>query len=82
MREVISNTAELGAMLGGRTVIDDSVRQRMRDVLQSVRTGEFAQNLSDEAASGYPQLRIAREHARSAAIEKARERVAALATRP
>ena len=82
MRSAISNTAELGAVLGGPAVIDDSVRQRMRDVLQSVRSGEFAQVLSDEATSGYPQLRLARERARSAAIEKARERVAAIARRP
>ena len=79
MREVISNTAELGAALGGPAVIDDDVRQRMRGVLESVRSGEFARRLSDEAASGYPRLRLARERARSAAIEQARESVAAIA---
>ncbi|HEY7959164.1 MAG TPA: ketol-acid reductoisomerase, partial [Sphingomicrobium sp.] len=29
MREAISNTAELGALLGGRRIIDDGVRERM-----------------------------------------------------
>jgi len=72
MREAISNTAELGAVLGGPRVIDDSVKARMRDVLESVRNGRFAAALRDEEASGYPVLRRAREQARSAAVESAR----------
>jgi ketol-acid reductoisomerase len=31
MREAISNTAELGALMGGRRIVDDSVRRRMAD---------------------------------------------------
>ena len=31
MREAISNTAELGAVLGGPRIVDDGVRARMRD---------------------------------------------------
>src|SRR6478735_252888 len=54
MREAISNTAELGAVLGGPRVVDENVRQRMREVLEEVRSGRFARALSDEAASGYP----------------------------
>ena len=37
MREAIPNTAELGALLGGRRIIDASVRQRMTEVLAEVR---------------------------------------------
>src|SRR4029079_6919822 len=37
MPEVISNTAELGANLGGQRIIDDSVRSRMAEVLAEVR---------------------------------------------
>ena len=40
MREAISNTAELGALLGGRRIVDASVRQRMADVLEEVRQGQ------------------------------------------
>src|SRR5438067_4801189 len=39
MREVISNTAELGALLGGRRIVDAGVRQRMAEVLDEVRKG-------------------------------------------
>src|SRR3954468_17053978 len=52
MREVISNTAELGALLGGRRIIDDSVRARMAEVLAEVRAGRFAEELRDEESSG------------------------------
>jgi len=72
MREAISNTAELGAVLGGPKVIDDDVRARMRQVLASVRNGSFAAALRDEEASGYPILKDAREKARSGKLEAAR----------
>jgi ketol-acid reductoisomerase len=72
MREAISNTAELGAVLGGPRVVDDHVRMRMRDVLEEVRSGRFAQALSDEAALDYPRLKAARASARALAVEKAR----------
>lgn len=76
MREAISNTAELGATLGGPRVVDEHVRARMREVLEEVRSGRFAQALSTEASNDYPQLRQARARARSLAVEKAREKLA------
>src|SRR5947208_2417993 len=39
MREAISNTAELGALVGGKRIVDDGVRQRMKDILEEVRAG-------------------------------------------
>ena len=60
MREAISNTAELGALVGGRRIVDESVRSRMAEVLAEVRAGKFAQQLSSEAERGYPQLEKAR----------------------
>jgi len=72
MREAISNTAELGALLGGLRVVDDHVRARMREVLDEVRSGRFARALGQEAASDYPRLRAARARARAQAIEQAR----------
>ncbi|MBA2771729.1 MAG: ketol-acid reductoisomerase [Sphingomonas sp.] len=71
MRDVISNTAELGAVLGGPQIIGSDVRERMLAVLASVRSGEFAQRLRDEARAGYPRLRDARASARSSPIEEA-----------
>ncbi len=75
MREVISNTAELGAVLGGPQVIDRDARERMLTVLESVKSGEFSQRLRDEARAGYPLLRAARASARSASIEDAFEKL-------
>ena len=72
MREAISNTAELGAVLGGPQVVDDHVRAKMREVLKAVRDGSFAAALRDEEASGYPRLREARARARGLAVERAR----------
>jgi ketol-acid reductoisomerase len=63
MREAISNTAELGAFLGGRRIVDAGVRQRMAEVLSEVRRGRFAEQLSQEEASGYRRLEAARAQA-------------------
>jgi ketol-acid reductoisomerase len=78
MREAISNTAELGATLGGPTIIDASVRERMREVLADIRSGRFAAALSAEAASGYPKLSKARQQARDLPVEAAFERLSDL----
>jgi ketol-acid reductoisomerase len=64
MREVISNTAELGAMLGGTRIVDAGVRERMGQVLAEVRAGRFADELKREEAGGYPRLEQARSDAR------------------
>lgn len=70
MREAISNTAELGALLGGRRIVDDEIRARMAEVLDEVRRGQFAQELRNEKASGYRRLEAARDEARKATLEK------------
>ena len=75
MREAISNTAELGAIMGGPRIVDGVVRQRMREILDEIRVGHFADALRDEEASGYPRLRAARERARNLAVESARRRL-------
>lgn len=75
MREAISNTAELGAVLGGPAVVGPEVRERMRQVLASVRSGEFARALRSEAETGYPKLQAARTQARSEPIEQVLEKL-------
>jgi len=75
MREVISNTAELGAFLGGRRIVDESVRARMAEVLAEVRAGRFAKELSDEEASGYARLERARDDNRKTLLEETRRRL-------
>lgn len=75
MREAISNTAELGGVIGGPRVVDDAVRQRMRDILSEIREGRFASQLAEEEADGYPLLRSARATAKELSVEKARRRL-------
>lgn len=75
MREAISNTAELGAVIGGPRIVDDGIRERMRDILAEVRAGKFSELLRDEEASGYPRLREARERARNLRVEQARKKL-------
>ena len=70
MREVISNTAELGALLGGTRIVDSSVRKRMTEVLAEVRAGRFADALKSEEASGYPRLQQSRASARTTLLEQ------------
>jgi ketol-acid reductoisomerase len=71
MREAISNTAELGATLGGDRIVDGSVRQRMGEILAEIRAGRFAEDLSSEEANGYPRLKAARADAKALAVERA-----------
>jgi ketol-acid reductoisomerase len=70
MKEVISNTAELGALLGGERIVDESVRARMTEVLAEVRAGRFADELRAEKASGYERLEKARGGARQSLVEE------------
>jgi ketol-acid reductoisomerase len=75
MKEVISNTAELGALLGGKRIIDEGVRARMAEILAEVRAGRFADELSAEEASGYARLEKARAEARKSLLEQTYRRL-------
>ena len=71
MRQAISNTAELGATLGGSRIVDAGVRQRMADMLGEIRAGRFAEQLASEEAAGYPRLKAARAAAKDLRVERA-----------
>ena len=75
MREAISNTAELGALLGGRRIVDDKVRGRMAEIMAEVRAGRFAEELRQEEETGYARLERARMEARAALVEQTRDRL-------
>ena len=75
MREAISNTAELGALLGGQRIVGADVRQRMAEVLAEVRAGRFARELRAEEASGYSRLEQARTDNRQTLLEETRRRL-------
>ena len=78
MREAISNTAELGAVMGGPRIVDDRVRDTMRAILGEIRSGAFAAALSREAQADYPRLRAARASAAALPVEQTRTRLRSL----
>jgi ketol-acid reductoisomerase len=69
MREAISNTAEFGALEGGRRIVTQETRAEMRRILAEVRSGAFTAKLIADAAAGYPKLEAARAEASSHPIE-------------
>jgi ketol-acid reductoisomerase len=75
MREAISNTAELGAAIGGKRLVDERIRSTMREILSEIRAGQFSQLLKEEEASGYPGLRRARQLSRALPVERARKKL-------
>lgn len=75
MREAISNTAELGAVLGGPKIVDKAMKARMAKILVEVREGKFAKALAKEEDAGYPLLDKARSEAWASDLEAARRRL-------
>jgi ketol-acid reductoisomerase len=78
MREVISNTAEFGAMEGGRRIVTAETRQEMRRILAEVRAGKLTRALLDDAGSGYNRLEASRAEARRHPIERMHAQIRAL----
>jgi ketol-acid reductoisomerase len=66
MRYSVSNTAEYGDLTRGPRLIDEGVRQRMREVLKEIQSGAFAREFILENRAGKPGFqamrRIAAEH--------------------
>ena len=52
MRYSVSDTAEYGDYVSGPRVIDDHVRQQMRQVLAEIQDGSFAERWLDENSNG------------------------------
>jgi ketol-acid reductoisomerase len=69
MRYSISDTAEFGDLTRGPKVIDDGVRDNMRQVLSEIREGTFAQEWIKEMDTGETHLDELREKASAERIE-------------
>jgi len=54
MRRRVSNTAAYGDMTRGPRVIDEYVRDTMREILKEIQTGEFAREWITENLTGRP----------------------------
>jgi ketol-acid reductoisomerase len=78
MREVISNTAEFGALKGAKRIVNQATRTEMRRILREVRSGSFVQELLADSRTGYPLLRASRAQAADHAIEAVGARLRSL----
>ena len=70
MRYSISNTAEYGDLTRGPRLIDDSVRERMREVLAEIQTGRFAREWVVENQAGTPSFKAMRRRSAEHPIEE------------
>jgi ketol-acid reductoisomerase len=61
MAEVISNTAEYGMWSVGHKIIGPEVKERMKETLKRVESGEFANEWVEEYKRGIPFLKESRE---------------------
>jgi ketol-acid reductoisomerase len=78
MFEAISNTAEFGSYRAGPFLIDESVRQRMRQTLAAVRDGTFSAALRADYQQGFPWFERQRQRWRGHGLEPAGQVVRAL----
>jgi len=57
MHEFISDTAAYGDLVSGPRVIDEHARKKMKDILDDIQTGKFAENWINENEAGQPEFK-------------------------
>ncbi|MCC6176768.1 MAG: ketol-acid reductoisomerase [Chloroflexi bacterium] len=70
MRYSVSNTAEFGDYYAGPRVIDEHVRESMRQLLRDIQDGTFANTWILENVAGAPRLKAMRAKGAEHQIEK------------
>ena len=70
MYDVVSNTAEYGGRSVGPKIIDAGTKERMKEALNRVESGEFAEEWLKEYKDGFPKMKKWREEEKSHPIEK------------
>ena len=81
MRYSVSDVAEYGDLSRGPRVVDDAVKQRLREILDEVRSGAFAQELFADDEAGRPKFAELRKQgeARASEIERVGKELRTLA---
>ena len=69
MRYSISDTAEYGDLTRGSRIVDDHVRSTMREILDEIRSGRFAEEWIAEAKGGRPNFTRLEDEGRKHQIE-------------
>jgi ketol-acid reductoisomerase len=70
MRYSVSDTAEYGDYVSGPRVIDDQVRENMRQVLREIQDGSFAERWLDENSNGREKFLAMRKKDAEHPVEK------------
>ena len=70
MRYSISNTAEYGDVMTGPKVVDAGVKARMKEALERIQSGQFADDWMAENASGCSTFNEIREQEAKHPIEE------------
>ncbi|MGH3385292.1 MAG: ketol-acid reductoisomerase [Nocardioidaceae bacterium] len=65
----VSDTAEYGDYVSGPRIIDESVKQRMGEVLVDIKSGAFAERFIKDQDAGAPEFTAFREAAQKHPIE-------------
>ena len=79
MRYSISDVAEYGDLSRGPRIVDDSVKARMRELLEEVRSGAFARELFADDDAGRPRFEELRRQAAGGQLEEVGRELRALA---
>lgn len=78
MRASISDTAEYGDLTVGKKIINQSVREVMKQTLDKIQSGEFAREWIAETEAGYPNFNRMREEQKTHQIEEVGKKVRSL----
>lgn len=80
MRARVSDTAEYGDITRGKRVIDDSVREEMKRILEEIQTGEFATEWVLENQANRASFQTQRRREAAHPIEKLGKRLRSMMT--
>ncbi len=78
MHARISNTAEYGGLTRGPRIIDDAAKQRMKEILTEIQSGQFAREWRAEHQGGMKEFKRLYEQDCDAGIEKVGKNVRGL----
>ncbi|WP_115684759.1 ketol-acid reductoisomerase [Corynebacterium senegalense] len=70
MNYSVSDTAEFGGYLSGPRVVDEGAKERMRDILKDIQSGEFTRRLVANVEAGNTELEGLRKKVSEHPIEK------------
>jgi ketol-acid reductoisomerase len=79
MRYSISDTAEFGDYTSGPRIIDEGVKERMREVLADIQSGKFARDWVLENQAGRPSFLAMRRREAELHVEKVGAKLRSLA---